>query len=265
MLLVRSRPASAGAAAGRRCATSRPAEAILPSHGGPALHRDRSSAQRARNGGAVTSLNRSRLLPQTSTSTSTAAALSPSSACSAGLALLALSGAAAQASQSHPWGARLSSPLVAMLLGGLAAAAFPSALPSASAAAAGLPYAVSGTLVPLAACLALLESDDSGGAVGGEGPESEEKKEKKKKNEERDGKGGGGGGDGMDPTLAVSVSFALASLATVAATLVAVSLCFFVRAASSPPQLPFLSLIFPSEALLPRPLLIKVAACLCAS
>lgn len=185
--------------------------------------------------------------------------MAPSSAGSAGLALLALSGAAAQASQAHPWGARLSSPLVAMLLGGLAAAAFPGALPPASAsasAAAGLASAVSGTLVPLAACLALLEIDDSSGDSGvvgeGERPESEEKR---KTGDER-----------MDPTLAVSVSFAVASLATIAATLVAVSLCFCVRAASSPPQLPFfLSSILPSEAVLPRPLLIKVAACLCAS
>ena len=274
MLVARSRPASAGSA-GRCRAASRPADAMLLSQKMPAPHRDCRIAHRARDGGAAKSLNRFHLLlPTTSTSTPTSSTATAASS-SAGLALLALSGAAAQASQSHPWGARLSSPLVAMLLGGVAAAAFPSVLSSssassaaasaASAAGGGLPSAVSGTLVPLAACLALLEIEEDEDDDDGDDDESSDGG-KSLGLEEKPNEGEGRKDDRTaDPTLAVSASFALASLATVAATLAAVSLCFFVRNASSPPQLPFLSFFLPSEALLPGPLLVKVAACLCAS
>ena len=245
---------------------------MLPSQRRSAPHLDCRIAPRARGGGAAKSLNRfqRRRLLRTSTPTPTptpttaTAAFAPSLASSGGgLALLALSSAAAQASQSHPWGARLSSPLVAMLLGGFAAAAFPGVLSSS----AGLPSAVSGTLVPLAACLALLEIDDDGSGGGGGGGGGGESPEEEKKSERTESREGGvhaaippeGGNGSMDPTLAVSVSFALASLATLVATLVAVFLC--VRA----PPLLSSSFLLPSEAMLPRPLLVKVAACLCAS
>ena len=272
MQAARSRPASAGAAGRCRAAFLR-AATMLPFQRRSAPHLDCRIAPRARGGGAAKSLNRfqRRRLLRTSTPTPTptpttaTAAFAPSLASSGGgLALLALSSAAAQASQSHPWGARLSSPLVAMLLGGFAAAAFPGVLSSS----AGLPSAVSGTLVPLAACLALLEIDDDGsGGGGGGGGGGGESPEEEKKSERTESREGGvhaaippeGGNGSMDPTLAVSVSFALASLATLVATLVAVFLC--VRA----PPLLSSSFLLPFEAMLPRPLLVKVAACLCAS
>lgn len=231
-----------------RRAASLPAPAIRTSKRIPAARLDGLIAHRTR--GAAKHLNRCPTSSSSSsTSTSTAAALPLSSSASASLALLAFSGAAAQASQDHPWGARLSSPLVAMLLGGLAAVAFPSVLPSvsASSASSALSASISGTLVPLAACLALLEIGDDGddgfgGTDSGEAAVTGAEKKASK---------------AMDPTLAVSLAFAVASLATVAATLAAVSLCL--RAP------PFFSKFLPAESALPRPLFIKVAACLCAS
>lgn len=202
-----------------------------------------------------------------SSSTSTAIAalpLLPPSA-SSSLALLALSGAAAQAFQFHPLGARLSSPLAAMLLGGFAAAAFPNLFSSSSSSA--LSSAVSGTLVPLAACLALLEIDDGFAGGDGDGAASvgAEKGEERKAPDTKENR--------MDPTLAVSLSFALAALATVAATLATVFLClgaplFFPSSSSSSSASSSASsflFFLPAESALPRPLLIKVAACLCAS